>query len=322
MKLLSLRGLFISCSILLSQGTQLKANADQALQVTIYWEGRSLENPNMEALEKLRAAQPGLLITHLINPSYFLDQDSAEENRRQLLRIIMPEDQVGLYLSSIESLVRASGLMVRYEPTFWGENDSSDFCQSDCGLDVPLSGRSREELLKIMATADRLLKEEGFQGATAFAVRGWIDSELMRGLARSFAYQHDLSLIDHQLFPAKLMSFPLFAWNEAAWRDRLQSLSPEAKPPVLNGGAIDFTEASLIVSRFGQHFASLDTPHKEAFRLVFSQESAYYSAPRLREVLKGIGEKASQKGFKIVFQTPSDVKNGRPSSENRHISEL
>lgn len=309
-------------SLLISLAAQLSASPVQTLQVTLYWEGRSLEDPNIEALEKLRKNQPDLLITHLLSPSYFADEETATSNMSQLLRVIKPDDQVGLYLSSIEGLMQDARVVMRYQPTFWGDKDERDFCQLDCGLDVPLAGRSREDFLKIFTAAHRSLSKAGFQDAKSYALRGWIDSAVLRHIALGFGYQFDLSVIDPQLLPAKLKSFPFFAWTAELWREQKRSHVPKSDVVVLNGGAVDFSDPRDVLARFSKHLQKFPAPMIESFQLALSQESAYFAAPRLGQMLKGIEEQLSQKGMKIEYQTPGELKNGRPLLDKRHISEL
>ena len=314
-------GLTLACSFLFGSSRTLAASDSWPLQVIVYWEGRSLDEPNLEALERLRAAYPDLLMSHMLNPSYFLDAETAEANLAAMHRILKADDEVGLYLSSVQSLVSRANVTMRYRPTFWGHIDEQDFCQKDCGLDVPLAGHTREELMRVFASADSTLRQVGFSGMKAFAARGWLANTVLQGIASSFTYRHDLSAMDPRLISPKLSVFPFYRWAKDAWEEA--STKPSlmtqdgATSRVTIGGTLDFSEASEVLTRFDQ-----SDPTSRPFQVALSQETAYFSSGRLKLLLKSLNDKAQQKNAHLVYKTASDIKNGRPSADPQHISKL
>ena len=299
----------------------VRAAEQWPLQVVLYWEGHGLDEPNLEALEKLRIAYPELTLSHLINPSYFLDGELSESNLSAFNRVLKPDDEVGLYLSSIQPLIELANIRMRFQPTFWGHLDDREICQKDCGLDVPLSGRTREELLRLFSSADSALKQAGFRDMKTFAARGWLGNRLLQTIAQSFAYNRDLTALDPRLLSPKLRAFPFYRWAKDRWDEEASLTVPEiasfASSRVTQGGTLDFNEASEIIARFDKV-----NPALKPFQIALSQETAYFSSRRLQSVLKNLKEKAEQKDAQLLYQTASDTKNGRPIADPRHISKL
>ncbi len=312
--------------LLIFAAVPLKAASPQPVQITLYWEGRQLQEPNIDALEKLRIAYPQVPLLHLINPSYFLGTESAEENLQIMLRVLQAEDEVGLYLSSIESLIKAAQVPVRSKLNFWGSVDNHKICESDCGLDVPLSGRSREEMLQIFLAADKTLRKVGFEGMKSYSLRGWLFSPFMPSLAASFAYRYDHTPLAPSLISSRLRKYPFVSWVKDLWT-QAQTFA-QTKPgsegilPV-NGSVIELSEPQVVTKSFERFLAeALKEPEETqpAFQIVFSQEAAYFGALRLRGLLKDLDSKSREKNLNLVYITPSQAKNGRPKQENMRIS--
>lgn len=300
-----------------------EAAALQPIQVTLYWEGRQLQQPNVEALEKFRAAFPEAPILHLLSPSYFIGAEPAGENLQAMLKIIRPDDEVGLYLSSIESLLEAAKVPLRFRPTFWGNSDEKKYCQEDCGLDVPLLGRSREELLQIFLTADRVLRKHGFQGMQTYGVRGWLFNPVLPGIAASFAYRFDHTPLVPGLLSSRLKRYPLAAWLKDLSPASLPKREKDAQVLPINGSVIELSEHGETVKRFTQMIArrdTSDTSEAVPFRIALSQESAYFGVARLGRLLEDLQQKSREHKLELVFVTPGQVKNGRPNQENMRIS--
>lgn len=301
------------------------ASFPQAIQLTVYWEGRQLLDPNLEALERLRLTYPQVPLLHLINPSYFLGSEPTGENLQAMLRAIRPEDEVGLYLSSIDSLLQTAKVPIRFRPTFWGNADEKKYCQNDCGLDVPLAGRSREEMLQIFVAADRALRKMGFERMQSYGVRGWIFTPFLPLIASSFGYRFDHTPLVPELVSTRLRRYPLLGWVRDLW-----SLAEAAKPTEagvqllpINGSVIELSEPSDVKRRFAELFAAREKNPDLAspsFQIAFSQESAYYAVPRLSNLLKELSESSLERKAELVFITPSQAKNGRPNQENVRIS--
>jgi hypothetical protein len=298
------------------------------VDVAVFWEGRALQAPNVDALDRLRKTFPDIPLTHFVNPVYFLDVAKAEDNTAALQKIFTAEDEVGLYLAPIEALVKQAGVTLKLSPTFWGYTDEGDVCDNDCGLDVPLTVYDREESLRLLSAAHATLDKVGFTELRSFVVRGWMEAPYLTQLAAAFGYRYDLSPVNPLLVTAKLREFPISYWVTQRWGMLIQGETaslpmltnshPKVRAIPQRGGILDLNEQREILARF-DHFIK-EPLEDEVFTLSLSVESAFQSWPRLRAVLQGMNERAKEQNISLRYATVSGVKNSRPTAPNVRIS--
>lgn len=309
-------------------GTSFAANT-VTIDVTVHWEGRDLHAPNVDALDRMRKTFPDIPLTHFVNPVYFLDEAKATDNFNAMQRVFGSQDEVGLYLAPVENLVKEADVILKLAPSFWGYADEGEFCENDCGLDVPLTVYTREETLKILSAAHRTLVQAGFSSPKSFTVRGWMEAPFLTRLAGSFGYRFDLSPIDPGLVTPKLREFPLSAWVTERWgmlvkpdAETLKTLAgPDSlvQPVPQRGGVMELNEQREIMARFDKQVK--EGSEDEVFTLALSAEAAFQSWPKLRVVLQSLQEKAKKQGITLRFATVSGVKNSRPTASNMRISQ-
>jgi len=302
--------------------------AAPTVNVAVFWEGRDLLLPNVDALDRLRKTFPDIPLTHFVNPVYFLDEAKAEDNAEALQRILTAQDEVGLYLAPIEVLVKQAGLILKLSPTFWGYMDEGDVCENDCGLDVPLTVYDREESLRLLAAAHVTLQKAGFTELRSFAVRGWMEAPYLTQLAAAFGYRYDFSPVNPMLVTAKLREFPISDWvaqrwsmltqGDAATLQKFAKTHPKVRSIPQRGGILDLNEQREILARFDRFIK--EPLEDEVFTLSLSAESAFQSWPKLRVVLQGLNERAKKQNFTLRYATVSGIKNGRPTAGNMRIS--
>ncbi len=308
------------------------AGTEINVQVSAYWEGRELRDPNIEALAHFRKAFPAIPLTHFINPTYFLDESKTVERLQSLQSVMQSDDEVGLYLAPMEPLVREAGVILKLQPSFWGYMDEGEICEDDCGLDVPLTVYNREEVLRIFAVAHQTMLKAGFTGLRSFAVRGWMEAPFLIPLAAAFGYQVDASPIDPELVSRKLKEFPIAAWLTQRWGTVLDEnaefnaqLIPSGSKirfiPQL-GGILELNEQKDILARFDRLVKDrIEHPnHREIFTLSLSAETAFQSWPKLKMILQSLDERAKKDNLTLTFATASAAKNGRPIAISERIS--
>lgn len=300
------------------------------VQLSLNWEGRKLQQPNIDALQRLRQAFPAIPLNHLINPVYFLDSQNSDESQRLIHENIQSQDELGLYLSSAESLIRKSAVVPKLSPTFWGYFDEGEFCKEDCGLDVPLTVYNREDVLKIFITAHQTMKDFGFTQLQSLAVRGWLDVPFLGEMAAVFGYRFDLSPVDPLLVAMKLQEFPISQWVASSWgelRDPKTLLNLSLSGKTLDripqaGGILELNEQQQILQRFDRiiKLKQENPANSSVFSLSMSSESFFQTWPKLRFVLQSMQERAKNQDVELEFSTPSMTKSARPISENMRIS--
>jgi hypothetical protein len=298
------------------------------VDIAVHWEGRELHAPNVDALERMRKTYPDIPMTHFVNPVYFLDEANASENLAAMQRVFTAQDEVGLYLAPMETLVKEAGVILKLSPSFWGYMDEGELCGNDCGLDVPMTVYTREETLRLFSAAHRTLLQTGFNGLQSFTVRGWMEAPYLTRIAAAFGYRYDLSPVDPDLVTAKLREFPISAWVAERWgmlsqadggsSGKLASNHPQLRPVPQRGGIMELNEQHEILARFEQHVKQARTD--EVFTLALAAEAAFQSWPKLRMILQSLQEKAKKQNISLRFATVSGTKNSRPSASNMRIS--
>lgn len=281
----------------------------------VKWEGRELEEPNLEALDAFRKKFPEIPFIHLINPSYFKEVSKvSSDNFEAISQRIADSDEVGLYLAPSASLVKAADVLLMKKPTFWSYSD--EVCSSDCGLAVPMTVYNRDDVVKLVYTAHSIMKEFGFSDMQSFAVHGFIQPANVQSVADSLAYTNDLTAIDKGLVRDRLKEFPIGQWLES-------SQVPAAPEPMIawtqSGGLIEFNSDEEILKRFKSFFSEVQDP-RSAFILSVSQENIFMNSLRLERSIQGMKDEAEARGDQLVFEVMTKGKKGRPVAKNKAIS--
>ncbi|MBC7661507.1 MAG: hypothetical protein H7249_17560 [Chitinophagaceae bacterium] len=302
---------FVLCSCL---DIPILSAADLNAYLVVRWEGSALEEPNLEALDAIHKKYPDAPMIHLINPTYFQDNALTTTNLEKIKKRIGPSDEVGLYLVPSANLLKAAGVIAIHKPTFWGYSD--ELCTTDCGLQISPTVYSRTEVAKLFVTANRFLKEAGFNAPKTYAVHGWMAPAGLAEIAEGLDFTSDLTAIDVSLVKEQIREYPLANWLKSS----PAPLSKGAlKAYVQGGGIMEFNSDSEVLKRFDQFFAK-DHERQALFVMSLSQENAYMTRSRLEHAIDGMKAKAAAGGDNLVFSTMNDGKNGRPLASKAGIN--
>lgn len=283
--------------------------------LVVKWEGRELEEPNLEALDSLRKKFPEVPVIHLINPTYFKESaKQSGENLDAIRKRIADQDEVGLYLAPNANLVKAADVLAIRKPTFWSY--SEEVCSKDCGLAVPMTVYNRSDIVKLIYTAHSVMKEFGFQDLQSFAVHGFIHPAGAQNVADSLAYTNDLTAVDTSLVKSHLKEFPIGNWLES---NELPTAPETLKAWTQAGGLIEYNNDDEILRRF-KTFFSEEQDKRSAFIVSVSQENIYMNALRLERSIQGMKDQATASGDQLVFDVMTKGKKGRPVAKNKVIS--
>ncbi len=280
----------------------------------VRWEGGSLEEMNLETLERIRIKFPDLTMIHLINPSYFQDGPRAASNLEIIQKHIADNDEVGLYFVPTAKLVKAADVIPLSKPTFWGYGE--ELCTNDCGQQIPVTAYSRADVSKLFWAAHSALTEAGFNKPTSFAVHGWIAPAGLAEIAQGLGYTNDLTSIDFKLVKDQLKEYPIAEWLKAAPAP-VSTAGFSAWTQV--GGILEFNSDEEVVSRYDLFF-NKDHERQSIFSLSVSQENLFMSRLRLERSVEGIQAKARAAGDELVFKTLDSGKNSRPIARKVGIS--
>ncbi len=311
---------------LLIQSTGSFANSVIPIEIILQWEGREVEAPNLEAISNFRDVEPDIPLVHLFSPDYFLTQDGRKANLDKILSLLHDKDEVGLYLTAQKRVLQVARVIPRSMPTFWSRLSEVSYCQSDCGLDVPLHVLPREDLMKVFTIGEASLRKAGFTRLRTYATRGGFHIPLLEEIARGFGFRAGLFQVDPILFKERFDQYPLAQWKidqhmlGKALGDQVQSKS--VNRDLSNVGAfIDLQEKSQILKMFIAFTEGSRELKAKGFQIYLNQETAYLGTPRLKAVVSEIRELAKTKDLEIEFRTHSGEKNGRPLDSEQRITE-
>lgn len=246
------------------------------IYVTVDWEGRSLEEENIEAMQQFRQQFPHIPLLQLINPAYFVRDHPDNKRLTQIIKsTFLPIDTQGLHVHAWQSLINYCGIDYQHTHSF---ADIDENCQTgDCGYTVSLEfAYTQDALTKLIACSDQILIDNGFNKSVHFRAGGWqLGPKLVAALeANDFIW--DSSTIDPDLLTTR--------WHQdSSMINMLRQLHPESGPldqPYQLGSRLqeypnnaalaDYTRAKQIVHLFENLIAA----NKQVMVLGFHQETA------------------------------------------------
>ncbi len=204
------------------------------IQITIDWEGLSLQSQSLERLQSFRQRWQ-VPITHFMNPAYFthpLLQGRAKEIRFR--DVIVPGDQWGLHLHGTKHFVDAAGVSFQSSPSFSGRGDGNP--GFDRGHEVMLHTYDDRGLHRLLAFALRIFREQGFPRPLAFRAGGWMMNPQQFSVLEALGFQIDSS------------AAPAGSLDGSCWeRDQLQRLLSILWPQVTEFSQPYTTEGSSVL---------------------------------------------------------------------------
>ena len=172
----------------------------------------------------MRNNHPNLKWKHFVSPSYFLPGN--ESNLRQMLKSVKDDEHIALYLSGRHDVVQAAGVKFRHRPTFWGNQIAKDSCLDRCGIEVPLSVYTTDELTTIVGYSKQLLDDQELTAVDSYMVSGWMSTNAVRQAAASVGLAYDYSPVAYNLLRSKMKYVPLYAWLKSHW----SQITPFSQP--------------------------------------------------------------------------------------------
>lgn len=277
------------------------------LALALNWEGRDLAPYNLEALRAFREQFRDLNILHLVSPNYFAkaqqgtaDTDTASRVAQDAIRNVMrPHDQVAVLLSGWKSVASRAGVIFRGGPTFWGQPLSPLECKKDCGLDVPVNIYPEADLDRLIKTSLDSLAANGFGRPKGIAAAGWVASPEVLAAAARAGVRYDFSAVAPELLAKRAGHYPLFGWVKTLW----PQVTPHTQPYQIStpGGevtefpqataAIDYLESKDLLALFAEYVDRAergDHPEELTFPVVFYQETAKWTLPKLTKTLQAM----------------------------------
>lgn len=272
-----------------------------AIYMTVDWEGVSLEQENIAAMQAFRKKFPYIPMLQLLNPAYFTREGS---NQAQIATAIkstfLPEDTHGLHLHGWQSLMRDCDIPFQASPTY-----ADDACDMrDCGYTVSLElAYSESDLTKLVACSADILEKNGFQRPKHFRAGGWQLGKKLSAALETNGFVWDSSRTDANLLTSR--------WHaESGLVKMVRALHPDSTPldqprPISNtfmefpnnASLADYTSTKHIV----EMFKTLIAQEKNVMVLGFHQETAADFLERLEVAIPKMEEIAKSENVEIEW---------------------
>jgi hypothetical protein len=269
----------LAAACLLACSHTVADNKSEPAKITVYvtvdWEGASLDNDNLEAIQSFRKKHPHIAMLQLITPSYWLRPDvNKAAITAQIKSTFLPIDEVGLHLHGWKSLVNYCQVPYQNAPSF---ADQAETCEAgDCGYSVSLEyAYSEADLTRLVACSSTILTSEDFAKPTHFRAGGWQLGAKLSAALQANNFTWDSSRIDANLLTSN--------WHEDSSMIKMLKVlhigsTPLDQPYYLNqlheypnnAALADYTSSKQIIGMFN----NLIQNQKSVMVLGFHQETA------------------------------------------------
>jgi hypothetical protein len=284
--------------------------------VSVDWEGRDLNQANLNAMSSFRSRFPQIPLLQFLNAAYFTKPDANKEMvAREIRSVLRPSDELGLHVHAWRRLLEASGVHFHKSPTFNGGPDPRENCEYDCGHGVPISTYTQDELRRIFHFSLDTLEGSGFGRARAFRAGGWMATRDVMEALSSEGIHVDASAVHVPLLAEKMKNYPILEWLQELWRPILATAQPfrvVTQNGALmelpdNGALADYVDAPTMLRVFSAN-AALAKDRDIYVQFGFHQETAALLLDRFSQGIRLIIDYASASKIPIRFSS-------RPLSE-------
>jgi hypothetical protein len=284
-----------------------QAVGSMRLLVALTWEGRDLQEYNLDAVRAFREEVGDVPVVHFLSPAYFLRGNAASAAAR-IQAAIRPGDQVGLVVGGWKSLANEAKVIFRDGPTFWGEKLRPVDCATDCGMDVPLSVYPEADTAKLVQTGLATLEKNGFGRVELMSTEGYVaTSELLQAAALN-GIRYDFSAVAPEMLVRSFVRYPLYQWVKDLWREVMPQTQPFAvkgvrglKEVPLSLAAVDYwlPDEALKAFRSYAEMSQAEPGRELLFPVAAYQETARRELPRLAAAIKAIRAEAEARGVAL-----------------------
>ncbi|WP_029147821.1 hypothetical protein [Methylophilus sp. 5] len=296
-------------ALLLSLPTPALAREVMQLWVTVDWEGLSLQEDNLQAMQKFRQQFPHIPLLHLINPAYFIQPGvNRAQIGSQIRSTFLPQDTIGLHIHPMRTLVNYCGIGYQAAPSISGADENCT--QNSCGHTVSLEyAYSQTELTHLVRCASELMVSNGFNRPRHFRAGAWQFGPKLQAALEANQVLWDSSRIDANLLTTR--------WHvDSPLVKLLQQLHPHSTPvgqmiamdqPYAlgyqlmeypdNAAMADYTSTKQLLTLFEQ----LLNAHQPVMVMGFHQESAADYLLRLERAIPRMEALAKQRNVTLEW---------------------
>ena len=263
---------------------------EERFSVRLIWQGLNLSEHNIATIHDFRTRYPHVSFHHFISPRYDLRENTSDISLKIAFeRLWRKGDRLGVYLAAWRELTDRSEILRRRAPSFW--TLGNEVCSDDCGLTIPLTVFTKDDLYKLIQTHLTALQDyTTFKGKIdSFMVAGWLNSLVITDSAHQNGLLYNASKISLENSKHIFDGFPLENWLVESWgadssnlerffpsiirRRKLQNL-PE------NTFVLDYHDVSKIHKMLTDSFSN---ESQSTIRLAVFLETSYMFRKRLEE---------------------------------------
>lgn len=291
-------------SFQVAAGGDSKRLQSMQLYVTVDWEGNTLYEEDLSAMQAFRKQFPHIPMLQLLNPNYFTRPHSDYKRLSSDIKsTFLPIDAQGLHVHAWKSLTNYCGIEYQSDFSFSGSNENCEV--GDCGYTVSLENAySEAALIKLIACSNDILVKHGFNRSVHFRAGGWQMGPKLIAALEANGFVWDSSVIDADLLLTK--------WHEQSGIvTMLRELHPNATPldqpyqlteQIMeypnNAALADYTSSKQIVTLF----KALLKANKKVMVLGFHEETAASYLGHLAKAIPEMEAIAKDNGVKIEWR--------------------
>ncbi len=281
------------------------------LLLCVDWEGLSLEQENLEALQsfKKRWAIP---LLHFMNPAYFTSKKLKERAQTMDWTPFLDETAMGLHLHASRHFVESCGLSFRDGPCFSRQGDQNP--QEFQGHEVMLHTYSVFEFKTMLAVSADIFSQWNWPQAHFFRAGGWMmNPDFIPALKDQGFCADSSSTSPENLNHTCWQGEPLQRYLQILWgqqSDRSQPYQDQGFWHIPNnGGAIDYWQSEDRVLNWAGELLKQDG---STAVITIHQETAAQHLWKLDGLLNNLLQDVS------VLQPVDFKKFQRPSQPTSH----
>lgn len=289
--------------------------------VSVDWEGRSLLDENLQAMQSFRERHPDVPMQQFLNAAYYTkDGADLQATTQKIQSTLLPDDEHGLHIHAWHSLIDRAGVTPRDGPCavnasekFEAQRNLKDwnYYPQDGGFDVPIDRFDVIELSKVLRTSIEILTAQGFRRARSFRAGGWMGGKNVLDALTENGFSVDASAGNVKYVIERFGDIPLCQWMTELW-PHIDDCSQPYKVNTVNGDIweipnngclVDYTTTEQILEIFAKNLELWkQTPEKDVFVSTgFHQETADRCLARLDASIVLIKEQAEREGLPVIF---------------------
>lgn len=289
--------------------------------VSVDWEGRSLLDENLKAIEKFRFRHQDVPMQQFLNAAYYTKQDAdISATTKKIKSTLLPEDELGVHLHAWNSLFEAVGVKVEDEPgfititekdKFYRNPDDWNYYVNDWGYGVRIDQFSVNELTNVIQACVDILTKEDFCRPLSFRAGGYMAGQNVFEALSNNGFKIDASAGNISFIKQRFGDVPFVRAIEELWPHiddcsqpyKVTTATGELWQIPNNGCLADYTTQEDILNVFQKNVSNWKKSQDQPIfvSIGFHQETACNFLGRLDDAVTEIKEISQKNNLPVVF---------------------